>query len=449
MSNNDSSNYNFNRTKQHLRNVANRRNQTRQKRGPSNSRNLKRRPKRQRIKTNTKITSDTANHRKNRRTVGYPNYKSSSHMIKGSHTQLTNHEFQNKISSAIPFKENYTYESEFPDIKPPVTTTSRTRFGECLVIAGTESFEPVTVETSASNFPTQAGDIIAALAINPQLLAATRLAKLAENYTSWYPRRLVIEYVPQGSALDVGALISIPVMDPEDNFLGSRGNDAIRRALAYERSVSFNIFDKPQFMLPETEEDEPFFVTAGQNARQEISHIWYCMAQSSFPARDNEKERILGWFKLHYVIELYEPKIPRIDVPRTQVVTYPVGSMTTLSFFGTATALGDPMCTDKDLTIGGGGPIVPHMIQIEILEPIIADPSATAVRLHFDGVDVELLSGTIVYARLTADEEACYHWYSNYSDLFNQSNQGLINSSINSTGFTRGAWRATELVIVG
>lgn len=370
-------------------------------------------------------------------------------MIKGSHTQLTTNQFTNKINQKIPFKENYTYEGEFPDIKPPVTTTSQTRFGECLVLAGTESFEPVTIYTSAAENPTQAGDIIAVLPINPQLLAATRLSKLSENYTTWYPRRLVVEYVPQGSALDIGALISIPIMDPEDSFTGSTGNDAIRRALAYDRSVNFNIFDKPQFMLPPSEEDEPFFVTAGQNARQEISHVWHCMAQSGFPARGTETERILGWFKLHYVIELYEPKIPEVNVPLSNQVDYTVTNpIPIIGFFGTATNAGDPICTSTALTTGipdTGGVLYPHTLQMRLDAPILITGSTQPLELEFIEGSVSLKAGTIIFLRLRVAEAECYEYYTNYSDLFNNSNQGRFSTSLTPGTFMSGQWTVQVL----
>jgi hypothetical protein len=334
-------------------------------------------------------------------------------------------EFNQHASTDVPFVENFTYESEFPDIKPPITTTSKTRHGECMVIAGTESFSPIIIYTSASDYPTQPGTIITSLAVNPQLLVATRLSKLAENYTRWYPKRLVVEYVPQGSALDIGALISIPTLDPEDSFTSSQGLDAIRRALAYERSVNFNIFDKPQFLLPEPEEDEPYYITVGQNARQEISHVWHCMAQSGFPARDTETERILGWFKLHYVIELYEPRISNLNSPLIEDST--ITNVAIPTFFGSDYNDGYYVITSVPLTLGlPFTSTLPTYWRIRMRFDLTYNATLKTVKFNFAEGSVKLKANTILYLRLISYPQPVIAWYTNLSDLFNDTNRATV-----------------------
>jgi len=326
----------------------------------------------------------------------------------------------NRLANKVPVKENYTYEGRFPDIRPPQASMGRTDFGDCLIMAGTESFLPVTIQTLDSSNPTLVGSIINTLNVNPTLLLSTRLKKISENYEKWYPRKLVLEYVPQGSALDAGAIISIPVMDPSDTFTGSIGNDAIRRALAYERSYAFNIYDRPQIELPPAQLDEPYYVIPGSDARLEISHAWFLMAQTSFDPHTDETERVIGWFKLHYVIEFYEPRIPDVEDPLFNIVGE-TGSPVDL-FFGTERAEGDRVIGSVDILF----PDPPgNIFTMQLQTPLItyAGVFNQGPLLVSDGQrEFRLLQGTILFIRVDHDVTPIFSIYSNVNDCFEQNN---------------------------
>jgi hypothetical protein len=315
-------------------------------------------------------------------------------------------------------KENFVFEQKFPDIKPPETTRANTRYGDCLVVAGSESFAPVTVLTTAAAQlnPTQPGDIIYTLPVNPSLLLGSRLALLAQNYERWYPTRIALEFIPEGSALNSGAVISIPVLDPSDSFIGSEGTDAVRRAMAYNKSHSFNIYDKPQLLFPEVEYDEPFFIVAGNDARLEISHMWYLMAQSTFAPTSTEVARTIGWLKLHYVIELYDEKVPEITNPERRAFTI---SAQNNSLFGLERDVGDVVVGNVDL-------FYPDHTQVYYRVTIAASVTETTTMAIMDTADSTTSFlwdvGRIFYMRLEHDFTPEFRFYSNFSDLFSANN---------------------------
>jgi hypothetical protein len=367
--------------------------------------------------------------------------------MRGEHTLVTASKFNTSLHTDIPVVENYTYHGEFPDIKPPMATTSKTRFGECLVIAGTESLYPIVVETESSAFPTTPGQVVASIPLNPTLLSSTRLAKISENYTFWYPKEFVIEYVPLGSALDVGALISVPTLDPEDTFVGSSGNTAIRRALSYERSVSFNIYDHPQFLLPPTESDDLFFITPGQNARQEISHVWHAMAQSTFPARSGEASRTLGWFKLHYVIELYEPRL--LDSLDSTELTFSAPSDSALTLFGANReeeaifVLNLDYCTDN---LTG---LTSNIWEIDFQSVIGSPPGPidNPIEVRFGETLVRLTDHVKLYLRVQDYIANFAVLYTNLSDCFSNSNPGSWASDYTPMTTTNYSWSVIALPV--
>lgn len=420
----------FGRTRKNLNRIAQRRTKTVQKRD-SNSRHLNaRRPQ------TVKRTQRVPNNRRGRQNgvtsfgTNYRPHLTYKHQGDILHVNL---ERMNKLSKDIPVRKNFEYEGYFPDIKPPQASIGRSDFGDCLIIAGTESFLPVTINTTAlGDDATQVGSIITNLAINPTLLSSTRLKKLSENYEKWYPRKLILEYVPQGSALDSGALISIPVMDPADTFVGSTGNDAIRRALAYEKSFAFNIYDKPQILLPPAELDEPYFVIPGSDARLEISHSWFLMAQTQYEPRNvSEETRVLGWFKLHYVIEFYEPRIPIIEDPLTHNISIQGGAIAT--YFGAERAVGDEMVGSVSLTF----PSTPCNFLTVRLETAwqggVVTPNTTIV--VSDSVrEFSLLTGVTLYARVTHDFTPIIRFFSTINDMFEQNNP--LTWAIDGSAFT-------------
>jgi hypothetical protein len=286
------------------------------------------------------------------------------------------------------------------------------------MIAGTESFDPVNIRTDLNAYPSEPGEIITSLAINPQMMMATRLAKIAENYERWYPRKVVLEFVPQGSALDVGALISIPVMDPADNFTEAIGLDSIRRALAYKNALAFNIFDKPHHVFPESDYDEPYLILPGQDARLEISHVWYLMAQSSFPARSSETERIIGWFKIHYEIELYEPRIPSIvSLP---IYNFQVTNAAITTLFGTDTAVNDLLIGSRSLF--GFDTLSNHFARMQLTTDLVG--SVDGIIITSDGSkQITWRAGTVLYARLVVELNPQYCvFFTNLSHAFASNN---------------------------
>lgn len=339
------------------------------------------------------------------------------------HNQVSTSTFNNHLTTEIPLRENYTYEGEFPDIKPPITTTSSTRHGECLVIAGSESLFPLIVQTTSSSNPTLPGGLLALIPINPQLLSGTRLNKLAENYTFWYPKELVVEYVPLGSALDRGSIISVPTLDPEDTFSTGDPNSIIRRALSYERSVSFNVYDKPQFLLPPTESDDLFYITPGQNARQEISHVWHALAQTSYSPVNDETSIALGWFKLHYIIELYEPRLLDSVVMPSVTFSTPV---TRLTLHGGSTSVGSPVYMNLDYVTdrltNSGDPS--RTIWQLFIRSYAASASSTfaPAEVRFADRIVTLSKNQTFFIRVQDVNPSYALLYDNLSDCFNNSN---------------------------
>lgn len=351
----------------------------------------------------------------------------------------TPNDFNRLLGKPVPIKHNYTFEGHFPEIRPPAYTASQTEYGDCIVIAGTESFQPVTVNTSSNAYPHAEGDIIHQIAFSPLLMEGTRLAKLASNYEKWYPRRLVLEYVPQGSALDVGALISIPILDPAETFVTIDGITAVRRALAYDKSRSFNIFDSLQFLLPEVEEQDPYFVSIGDDARLEISHVWYCMAQSGFPARNDETTRTIGWFKLHYVVELYEPRIPELDatiVNNLDAVLKPV-----LEVFSPDRNTGDPIIGSETLFAGILLTEHHHMFKMQVTAEWIFNAQASLEARTTEGAFIWTI-GKILYARIIPDAEVNNtYFYSNLADMFDDNDRLIFNQDY--TNATNISGRAT------
>lgn len=339
----------------------------------------------------------------------------------------------NRISRNPPVTKNYRFEGEFPDIRPPEASVGRTDWGDCLILAGTESFTPVSVRTEASLDSTQVGQIIYTLPINPTLLISTRLSQIATNYEKWYPRKLMLEFVPQGSALDPGALISIPVLDPADSFTGVSGNDAIRRALAYETSVAFNIYDHATIVLPEAELEEPYFVIPGSEARQEISHIWYLMAQSTFPPRTTETDRVLGWFKLHYVVEFYEPRIPEIINPMVYSYSTTTSGIAIATMFGADLTAGAIMIGNSDLLFPNN-PI--NVFSVELFTNWTTLPGSLPITVSDGERTFSLLAGTILYMREEHDYTPLMNFYSNINDCFNSNNALTFTTDYSAATFT-------------
>lgn len=344
---------------------------------------------------------------------------------------------RSRFNQRVPIKENSVFEGRFPDIKPPELTHTSTDWGDCVVMSGSESFTPVTILTTANANPTLAGQIIASIPINPTLLLGTRLAKISENYERWYPRQVILEYVPLGSALDPGSIISIPVLDPSDSFLGVTGNTAIRRALAYEQSYSFNIYDHPQITMPYVQNDQPYFVVAGDDARFEISHIWYLMAQSTFPPSGSETTRTLGWFKIHYIVEFYEPKIPLIVEPFSYSANITAGSL--VAYFGSDTSVGDECILDVDLF----NPDPTRSYYSILVTSNWRHNTSDEITVTDGNVTWNPRAGTIMYARLVVNVTPQYVLFSNYSDLFSNNNSLRWAETLVSS-FT-GGWSFTEI----
>jgi hypothetical protein len=344
-------------------------------------------------------------------------------------------QFNNKIGRSINVRDNTLIEGTFPEIKPPISSNAHTDWGDCLVISGTESLIPVSVTTTASSAAIQAGDIITAFEINPSILAQTRLAKVSENYERWYPRKIALEFVPQGSALDVGAVISIPVLDPGDSFTGETGIEAIRRAMAYEKSFAFNIYDHPYLPFPEVEADEPYYVEVGNNARLEIPYVWYLMAQDVFEPRGSETMRTLGWFKLHYVIELYHPKIPQVDAPETYLMTESATAKATV-FAGSF--------VEGDLMVGGDTIFFPGHTQaiyrVNITSSFIWNGPVT-IQVNDNKRTFDLLRGTVIYAKIDHEFTPTFLFYSNLQDCF--ANNNPLNWALDYTAVTSFTGNAT------
>lgn len=410
----------LNRTRQHFQNVVRQRNLSRSGRDHRSKGRSQNRPARKSNKTNTKLLSKTTENSQRPVSISRPTYKGSS-ISYSTHQHLTSGLFNKRINQSIPVRDNYTYESEFPDIKPPITTVSSTKHGECLVVAGTESLFPVQVLTTAHSNPTLEGTVLASIPINPQLLSGTRLNKLSENYTYWYPKELVIEYVPLGSALDRGSIISVPTLDPEDTFYSGDPDSVIRRALSYERSVSFNIYDKPQFLLPPTESDDLFYITPGQNARQEISHVWHAIAQTTYNPFASETSRLLGWFKLHYVIELYDPRL--LDTVLMPDITQAGVVVARLTLHGAVTTAGALVLFNNDYvtdSLANGG--IPSRMIWQLKTQSYINTTDTAVIAFGDHtVNLETPHQTF-YLRVQDTDPSYCLLFSNLSDCFNNTN---------------------------
>jgi hypothetical protein len=213
-------------------------------------------------------------------------------------------------------------ENSFPEIKPPMVSTGVDRWGSHAIIAGSESITEIQVttqEASGTNVPdqTEPGDTIFYLPIAPAFLSNTRLRLISENYERWFPVDIQVRYIPFGSSTQTGSITIVPLTDPDTQLsIADSQDQIIARAMDYEDSITFNVYNYATCHFPALPPDEePFYMIPGSSARFEIPYAFQVIANSSFsPPVTGGTTRTLGWLKVDYKIKLYDTRLPELSV---------------------------------------------------------------------------------------------------------------------------------------
>jgi hypothetical protein len=213
---------------------------------------------------------------------------------------------------------NFSETSSFPEVKPPRITTGTDRWGSYTVITGTESLTALTVKTTAAPLreQTTVGDTIYFIGMSPSFLSNTRMRLLMENYERYRFENLQIRYQPLGDATLGGGLVMVPLTDPDTILsIGNNGAQKVSRAMDYANSVNFNIYNHALMHFPKHPEDqEPYFMISGHNARLEIPYAFQVLAQTTFQDSNGESQRDVGWLRFDYEVRLYDPRLPEMSV---------------------------------------------------------------------------------------------------------------------------------------
>lgn len=213
---------------------------------------------------------------------------------------------------------NYVDEASFPEIKPPMITQAVDKWGPHVLIAGSESVTPIGVFTqiSTDESPTDVGDSLYFLPIAPCFLSGTRFRLLCENYERWLPVEIQIRYVPLGSSLASGAIVLVPLMDPDTQLtISDNAEQTVARAMDYQNAITFNVYNYAVLHVPRLPEDEePYYIIPGHSARFEVPYAIQAIANTSFPPLNEETFRDIGWLKIDYKVKLYDPRLPELSV---------------------------------------------------------------------------------------------------------------------------------------
>lgn len=255
--------------------------------------------------------------RQGRNANGTPHYKngglplSKAHKAAGIETISTAkmNRFIKDDFSETGINHDFEGSSQFPIIEPPKLSTGQGRFGDCILLAGTEVYKQLDVYTSTSTRPppTAPGDIISSEFISPRALVETRLLEFSNLYTQFYLSHFEVVYIPLGNSTLSGALLSVPITDPQDVLgVNPNGEATIREAWSRKDATGGNVYKQMDFPFPELEDmDDPFYIQLGTDARLEIPWVHNIVALSAYPAEGTEPLRTIGWMLFKYVVEFY------------------------------------------------------------------------------------------------------------------------------------------------
>lgn len=291
--------------------------------------------------------------------------------------------------------------------------TVRTNGDDSIIMTGSEFLDFVTVNTTAHTSPTEPGDTIAFVPLNPMLLSGTRLAQMASLYQKYKYLDVTVEFVPSISSLQDGSLIMLYAYDPTENFstTTSDKSELMRLALSHLGANMFNVYDYGRTVLT-TREDalNNYFTKDGVNCRQEMQAIFLCIAGSTYT--NDVSQLTLGSFVIHYHVRFDQRALIEPISLNESYLVFPDSGTTTTTFF---TLSADTSIALNQAAFSGFSLRHENMVYI-----IKIDESAVAEAVVFLGYDKRgdydmFKQGSIWFGRFLTESNSAPMYI--YSDL--------------------------------
>lgn len=245
-------------------------------------------------------------------------------------SQLPHIKFRNNLKE---MREEYIgvtrrsgYMKPLEMLQPTVSNTT----DDSVIVQGSEFLQFVQVITSGTSHsnPSQPGDILAFVPLNPQLLSGTRLAQMSSLYQKYKFLDITFEFVPSVPSLQDGSLIMLCVYDPTENYSNTTTDpvELMRFALSHQGANLFNVYDYGRSILFDQPDSlQSYFIKEGNSSRQEMQACFLIVAGSSFT--NSTSPLTLGSIVMHYHCKLLVRDI--IDPVDTTLSVVDLGISTT------------------------------------------------------------------------------------------------------------------------
>ncbi len=427
----------YRNTLQRVDHIVRRRRNTKQKRvGPDSQKSQKglrsrKARRKERFSRRSNVVVQKSRSKQSNTHVPFPIINSSH--VKNGTLAYANRKTRNVISSAFENSEsgiikNYENEFSMPHIKPPQVGAGVDVFGSYVCMQGTEALGPIYVHpTSTANIAsgrfTDVGDVLYHIPIGKDFLSNTRMRLLMENYEKWKPIHIVVEFQPLGDATLSGGVVAVPVCDPAINLaLGADSNFTVSRAMDFEESINFNVYNQARVKFPPLSEDvEPDYITGGHDSRLEIPYTLWVIAQTSFPPSVDEDTRSVFWVSIHYEIRLYEPALPDLSVTNSSAS---VTMSTTYANYFTTFTVGH-LVKGVDGVFGIGVGDLDKIGIIQVTSDWIDGASAVFCWTSETHEQTNISKGTLIYYKRCYDESTSTYYtgfFSTIEGAYNDSN---------------------------
>lgn len=162
--------------------------------------------------------------------------------------------------------------------------------------------------TTSPLAPTQAGDTLYTIPLQPEMMAGTRIEILARNYQKYKWEFVDIEFVPSVPVTQDGSLMMTVVYDPLENtsVTTTDTSELMRMFLSHKGANIFNICDYGRCSLtkqPDTLKN--YYVDGnGTDFRDALQAYFLCCAGSSY-TNTSTTGFSAGSFVIHYKIHFY------------------------------------------------------------------------------------------------------------------------------------------------
>lgn len=187
-----------------------------------------------------------------------------------------------------------------PTIDLSERAINHSRYGTGCCVVGSEYL------LSAAAIPLERGAIMEAIPFNPRYWGGTRLQVMSQLWNRYLVKNMVLEFVPITNATVSGALMMYPDYDPESTPSYLTGDASIRRAMAYQNCVQFQVFSYARSVFHNSDMTEAYFLEprVGE-ARLTNQGIWYLLAASDLTPPAEEDEIVYGNLIVHYEVDFF------------------------------------------------------------------------------------------------------------------------------------------------